>query len=111
MITICNAFSPSMLEGSCKVSFQVVTLEQAKVWVKDIQDDGTRPVSAVGHADTAGLFSDLLGVNIAPCRVNVTLKKDDTLLVGQYVGPRLPEGTKELPQGAKVIWWIIVLSD
>jgi hypothetical protein len=32
------------------------------------------------------------------------LAPGDVLLVGQYVGPRPPEGTTELPEGAEVRW-------
>lgn len=52
-------------------------------------------VSIVGHADTAAL----LGVTCN--RQSVTLQPGDVLIVAQYVGPRLPEGTTTLPEGAR----------
>jgi hypothetical protein len=64
-------------------------------------------VSAVGHADTAVIFAHILGRPIAVNRVNVKLGKFDMLLVGQYIGPRLPEGATTLPEGARIEWWIV----
>jgi len=65
--------------------------------------------SAVGHPDTAALFSEQLGVRIPANRVNVQLIPRQTrLIVGQYVGPRLPEGATTLPDGAEIRWWLVV---
>jgi hypothetical protein len=64
--------------------------------------------SAVGHADTAMVFSNELGLPILPNRVSVKLYDPETrVLVGQYVGPRLPEGATRLPDGATIEWWIV----
>lgn len=66
-------------------------------------------VSAVGHADTAALFSSTLGFHIPVNRVNVTLDRGDRVLLGQYRGPRLPEGSQTLPEGATIEWfWVEV---
>ena len=64
-------------------------------------------VSCVGHADTAAILSKLIGLDLPVNRVSVKLEKGDLLIVGQYVGQRLPEGTIELPEGAAIEWWII----
>jgi hypothetical protein len=37
-------------------------------------------------------------------RVNVSLKPGDAAIVGQYIGPRLPEGATTLPEGATIKW-------
>jgi hypothetical protein len=66
--------------------------------------------SIVGHADTAALFTSLLGRPVAENRASVTLDRGDTILVGQYKGPRLPEGTTALPEGAKIEWILVELS-
>lgn len=60
--------------------------------------------SAVGHPDTAKVFSSVLGQEVACNRATVSLQRGDTLLVGQYTGPRLPEGATTLPEGAKITW-------
>lgn len=63
--------------------------------------------SAVGHADTAKIFSAQLGVNISMSRPSLRLIRGDTALLGQYCGPRLPEGCCTLPEGAKIKWLFI----
>jgi len=67
-------------------------------------------VSIVGHADTAALFSTMLGREVAFNRTSVTLHGSDTLFVGQYSGPRLPEGATALPDGATVKWLKVTIN-
>jgi len=62
------------------------------------------PVSVVGHADTAAVFADMLGIPVAHNRATVTLTDKDTLYVGQLVGGRLPEGVTTLPEGFEIKW-------
>ena len=64
-------------------------------------------VSAVGHADTAAVFAHVLGVPVACNRATVALKDGDVALVGQYSGPRLPEGATTLPEGATIKWVVV----
>jgi hypothetical protein len=66
-------------------------------------------VSAVGHADTAELFSNILGIEVVPNRQSITLSSNDVLIVGQYIGPRLPEGSKKMPKDATIEWWHVKL--
>lgn len=40
-------------------------------------------------------------------RVNVKLEPGVLILVGQYIGPRLPEGATTLPEGASIEWWTV----
>jgi hypothetical protein len=58
--------------------------------------------SCVGHADTAVLLTALLGHEVVMARNSTSLRSGDVLIVGQYNGPRLPEGAKSLPEGAKI---------
>lgn len=58
--------------------------------------------SAVGHADTAALVSQQLGIEVPVNRTSVKLPPGSEAVVAQYVGPRLPEGTKVLPDGARI---------
>lgn len=98
---ISSALSLNML-GSVPASIEVqeVTLEEARQLI-----DGRK--SVVGHPDTASLFSEQLGVPVPACRETIALKKGDTVLVGQYRGPRLPEGATELPKGATIQWLLV----
>lgn len=98
-----NAFSANMLaEFPCTVQFAVLDGPAA---VRDlIRDDDTGIQSAVGHADTAAVFSAVLGLSVACERRTVTLTPGDDAIVGQYIGPRLPEGCTALPDGATIKW-------
>ena len=91
-----NAFALSMIPDGATVRTQPVDLPAII--------NKVRFVSVVGHADTARVFSALLGVEVAHNRVTVALNPGDVLYVGQMVGPRLPEGATELPEGAKIKW-------
>ena len=64
-------------------------------------------ISAVGHANTAAVFSGILGIPVEANRTNVKLKHGDVALIGQYIGPRLDEGATKLPEGARIEWWMI----
>jgi hypothetical protein len=107
---ILNAVSlnmlPSLTEG--QMYWKKITLEEARdlAWRAANPDLFGRLESCVGHADTAKVFSTLLGVEVPENRVTVTLG-DDFSLVGQYVGPRLPVGATELPAGARVDWFLV----
>ena len=108
-IIVCNAFSVGMLGGLgyAEVHFERIFEDEASSWLKD-------PVcyieSAVGHEDTAKLFSSLLDVEIIKNRIDVKLDRTADLLVGQITGGRLPEGTTILPPGVSVIWYRIWLE-
>lgn len=84
-----NAFSIQMLQKGGLVSFEEITPE-------DIPAD---VVSAIGHADTAAVLSDLLGFEVPMNRAFVTLDEDTELYVAQLIGGRLPEGATTLPEG------------
>lgn len=102
-----NAFSLSMLSFTETVLRDTVVSEEAvahrlRVW-------GFQ--SGVGHADTAALFSGCLKVPVEVNRVSVTLQPGDIAIVGQYSGPRLPEGATQLPEGAKLVWHAVEIVD
>lgn len=97
MLYVSNAFSLSMLsrEGPTYAAFPI-PVNMARDLI--IASGGWE--STVGHADTAALFSSILGFAIPVNRVSIKLNPDnnDCVLVGQYIGPRLPEGTTILPE-------------
>lgn len=124
-----NAFSVSMLDPTygAEIRFTPVSLERARELSREAWSvpDGPEQViqtpfgpqrvragvriiadSAVGHADTAALFGKLLSAEVAVNRETVRGFRGDAL-VGQYQGPRLPEGTTVLPEGASIQWWYI----
>ena len=95
-----NAFSLNMLAGNADVHVREVSLDTARNLAKVC-------TSAVGHADTAAVFSSVLGVAVPCNRATVALKDGDAALVGQYSGPRLPEGAVSLPEGAAIKWLVV----
>lgn len=107
-----NAIALSMLpraEGPLRP--WLYPLHDAKHAARELLDSGDGPwESIVGHADTATLFGRLLGCDVEARRVTVSLDVGDLLIVGQYRGPRLPEGATQLPDGAAIQWWEMVIA-
>ena len=97
---ILNAFSLNMLGGNADIVVREVTQRVAACLAPAC-------ISAVGHADTAAVFSNVLRVEIPCNRATVALKPGDAALVGQYSGPRLPEGCSSLPEGATIKWLVV----
>ena len=95
-----NAFSLNMLDGNADISVREVSPTVAASLAATC-------TSAVGHADTAAVFSNVLGVTVPCNRATVALKEGDVALVGQYSGPRLPEGATSLPEGAAIKWLVV----
>lgn len=103
-IIIANSFSINMLDGYtthfCSSFTRLSQVEAAKL-AKNAKK------SIVGHKDTASVFSSVLGVNVAFNRETYILDGVETLLIGQYKGPRLEAGATSLPEGAKINWWLM----
>ena len=95
-LLLCNAFSLGMIS-----LFDVATVQVEKISLSEAQDlmvdEGF--ISAVGHADTALLLSGLLGFYVSCNRITINAT-EGRLIVAQYKGPRLAEGTTVLPEGA-----------
>lgn len=113
-ITIANSFSLNMLpKGDYDHTFSMieVTLEKAR----ELLVSAAEIKSCVGHADTANVFSTMLNTEVKQNRTNYIMDPDkrafgstkEILLVGQYSGPRLPEGATQLPEGAEIRWFVI----
>lgn len=104
MTVLANAFSLNMLsQAKALVSVEQISLEETKT----VLANGF--ISAIGHQDTANVLSNLLGIDVQTNRVNVVLNDDTTLIVAQYKGPRLPEGSTKLPEGAKIEFYRVKL--
>lgn len=103
---ITNAFSLNMVRGfPVTIDVKEITLSDviAELFCNGIQ-------SAVGHSDTAAVFTDVIGLLIPTNRCNVSLKVGDRVIVGQYIGPRLPEGTTTLPENAMIKWLLVEIK-
>lgn len=100
-----NAFSVNMLGHSpARVEFTEIDREAAAKLAAAGLD------SSVGHPDTATVFAVVLGAPVPCVRSTVTLLPGETALLGQYRGPRLPEGATALPEGASIQWLIVSVS-
>lgn len=94
-----NSFSLNMLSAfPAQPLFEEISLDEARTMLS------TDIVSAVGHASTAAVFQDVLGLPVPTERSTVLLDKGTVVVVGQYRGPRLPEGAMHLPDGATIQW-------
>lgn len=92
-----NAFSLNMVKAPCTIKVTEVPLEEAQLMAQ-------AATSGVGHAETAAIFTALLGTEIPMNRATIQLEGGEAVLVGQYSGPRLPEGATTLPEGATIKW-------
>ncbi len=120
MIYLSNAFSLSMLTNidlsRNKIEISRFFDERAKGEIYSAEQKVIAYIgyekfeSVVGHEDTAALFSSELGTDIQANRISISLKEGDRLIVGQYMGPRLPEGCSELPKGATISWYLITIQ-
>jgi hypothetical protein len=105
---VTNAFSINMLSPTeHEVHFIPLSRERAAEYLRDSKTWH----SAVGHADAAAVFSNDIGITIPANRATIDLIPNKTrLLVGQYMGPRLPEGATTLPEGAEIRWWLVIAN-
>ena len=108
-IAIANAFSLNMLTLEVGITNLQVCPTSPEYIRGEIEEAGGF-TSVVGHADTAAVFSGLLGLEVPCNRATFTLEEDVVLFVGQYKGPRLPEGATTLPEGAKVEWAMVTIA-
>lgn len=99
-----NAFSIQMLTCNGDVQFEKIGLDIAHALCGD-----PALISAIGHPDMAAVAGDELGYQIPMNRVSIKLEKGDELIVAQFSGGRLPEGTTVLPEGFKIDWWLVTV--
>ena len=94
-----NSFSLNMLaELPARPLIEEISLDEAK----KLLQDGFK--SAVGHSDTANILAGLIELPVESARITVSLEKGEVALIGQYIGPRLPEGATILPAGSTIKW-------
>lgn len=98
-----NAFSLNMVKvKECSIKMREISLLSAK----EILSESVK--SYVGHSDTCGILSSLLGVEVVFNRSTFYFDSDNSdAIVAQYNGPRLPEGSTELPEGASFKFFMI----
>ncbi len=109
-----NSFSLNMLPAY-HAGIDVVQAGQGIAWLQnkldeefelmEIGEDIDPIESYIGHETTA----QLLGVPFR--RETLKLKYGETILVAQYNGPRLPEGSTVLPDGADFTFVYVRIHD
>lgn len=120
MLYISNAFSLNMVpSGNHTIVLEDLTVEQVKTIVAAPEEAwgylgykalASEVVCGVGHWDTAAVFSSILDLSVPMNRINIKLNSGDIVIVGQYNGPRLPEGATTLPEGASIKWMKVTIE-
>lgn len=109
-----NAFSLNMISAfPAHVEVHELSAQEARRQLLALAEEAGEAEliqSAVGHADTAAIFSDVLGIPVPVNRVTVSIKAGSKVIVGQYSGPRLVEGTTKLPEGATIKWLAVTIK-
>lgn len=88
----------------------VAPVGDPRIWLADAEELHGKAVSAIGHADTAALFSDILCRPVTFNRISLRLDESTELLVGQLVGARPAEGSTTLPEGATIKWLSVSIA-
>lgn len=105
MLYLSNSFSLGMIPEQATIIVRSKSIEGVKSILKM-----RKFTSIVGHKDIAEIMSKMLETPVAFNRQSVSLTYyDDEMIVAQYIGPRLPEGTTELPEDAKIEYRMISL--
>ena len=107
MLIFGSTFSLQMIpRENCSVNVEWITPEE----VNDLLDNNEW-LCTVGHESTAMILNKLLGrEDIFMNRIRSSMGYDDTLLVGQLIGQRLPEGCTELPEGIEFTFVRVTLQ-
>lgn len=103
MIYIANSLSSSMLPDDS----YLITTTGVDYICSLVKMNGGVFDSAVGHSDTAAVFSELLGFHVPHKRQSISLKNGDIVIIGELSGPRLPEGATQLPPNTSIKWRLV----
>ena len=107
MLYIGSDFSLTMLKrGENKLAVKEIPL----TLVRTLLNSGPWE-SAFEHPHLAWLYSKELCLDIGMERAKIALNTHDILIVGQYHGPRLPEGAVEFPEGTTIRWMMVSVEE
>jgi len=108
MIYLANALSLNMfnhLTKPFKLNIKPMSQTEASNILKS-----NKFISAIGHADMANILTNMMGVSITQNRISLNINPGDTLIIAQYIGPRLPEGTTTLPENATIKFYHVTIE-
>jgi hypothetical protein len=113
-----NAFSLNMVPQALE-RFMIGVVKITPSEVKQTINLAAEFIPAIGHHDTANVVISVLGLEGryaekvlegAQRRPTITLQDGDRLIVAQYRGPRLPEGSTTLPPGATLEFYLVQIA-
>ena len=93
MVYLNNTFSLSMLPDMRIYSVRIIEMD-----IERFKQEAINAVSIWGHKNSVSKITEVLGRPVTLNRQSVSLQDGDTVLVAQYGGPRLAEGSTELPE-------------
>ena len=105
-----NAFSLNMIESAklgITTDFRISKLDPN---VAASLLDTNEYKSVLGHRDISKVVSEDLDYEVRFNRETIKLRDGDSMIVCQYVGPRLPEGTTKLPSGAQIDYYLVEMG-
>lgn len=109
-VKLANAFSLQMLPAKPAVqNLEILKIEDISYIKKQIANDAIEIESFIGHADTAKILSNMLGIEVQVNRAAFQIEKGERILVAQFVGGRLPEGATTLPENVKIVFYEVSL--
>lgn len=106
---IVNSFSLNMIDSSKYPAFTVRVMRISQKYAKELYHE-LQPTSGIGHGDLAEILSVDLDANIEANRINISIEPGDRVLVAQYVGPRMPEGSTQLLKDADIYYFYVFLE-
>lgn len=98
MLYFANSFSLQMLNLERVNYIEITPLTQEEVKKLLLEKDF---ISIIGHKDTANILTNILNIKIPYNRISIKLNLEDTLIVAQLTGGRLPENCLTLPDNFK----------
>ena len=109
---LCNSFSINMLPkfiGACDIHIESISKEGAMSLTHAAQING-KLKSIIGHPDIAKIVQNelQLDMDLFNRETFKWTEKSENLLVAQYMGERLPEGTRTLPTGSIIIYYLVM---
>lgn len=104
---IVNAFSLGMVDPAIRKENFSIRFSPLDLSTAEAREQFASFKSCVGHVDTAAIFSSILGFPVEHNRSPAVLVEGNELLLGAYTGPRLPEGSTTLPEGAVIEWFSV----
>ena len=105
-----NAFSLNMIESAKRgivTDFRVTKMDRSKA-IERLQE--TEHKSVLGHRDIANVVSEDLYMDIQFNRETIKLREGDSMIVCQYSGPRLREGSVQLPPEAQIDYFLVEMA-